>query len=302
MKRFLSIIFLFLLITIILDKLIVINKREEKVLININKNENNFISMMVENEEGKYIEKTDITFPKENYIFNPKASGCENGGTLSWNKEKEKVEASLITSDKCYAYFDKYDFIKSCKFGYEDNLSCDLIKNKDKTLIYHDGKCDYEGEENCDLEAGDNNYRYAGADSDVHNYVCFGSDEDICPEDNLYRIIGIFDGNIKLIKATIGTVKELGTEGAYSGEDNTYAKNSLTDVNNDWRESVLNKENLNSYYLTTYLSDKWQNFIKETDWRIDVLDYNIITFQNVKYAFDLEQNNNVFKAQKVKIG
>ena len=46
--------------------------------------------------------------------------------------------------------------------------------------------------------AGDNSYRYAGANP--NNYVCFGSDEEICPDDNLYRIIGVFDENVKLIK------------------------------------------------------------------------------------------------------
>ena len=39
--------------------------------------------------------------------------------------------------------------------------------------------------------AGDNSYRYAGANP--NNYVCFGSDASTCPSDNLYRIIGILE-------------------------------------------------------------------------------------------------------------
>ena len=48
--------------------------------------------------------------------------------------------------------------------------------------------------------AADNSYRYAGANP--NNYICFGSDAETCPEDNLYRIIGVFDSEVKLIKLT----------------------------------------------------------------------------------------------------
>ncbi len=59
-------------------------------------------------------------------------------------------------------------------------------------LYYHDA----------DLanSAADNSYRYAGASANVNNYVCFG--DDCSNEDNLYRIIGVFDNEVKLIKAT----------------------------------------------------------------------------------------------------
>lgn len=39
--------------------------------------------------------------------------------------------------------------------------------------------------------AGDNSYRYAGANP--NNFVCFGSDVSPCPTDNLYRIIGVLE-------------------------------------------------------------------------------------------------------------
>ena len=48
--------------------------------------------------------------------------------------------------------------------------------------------------------AGDNSYRYAGANP--NNYVCFGSNASTCPSDNLYRIIGVFGSEVKLIKST----------------------------------------------------------------------------------------------------
>ena len=281
MKKIYIIIIIFL---IGVASLIIIKNDKKIIKENVSDDSSNFISMMVENEKGEYEEKTDITFPKENYIFNPDESGCENGGTLVWNKEKEKLEASLITSDKCYAYFDKYDFTKSCKFGYEDNLSCDLIKNKDNSLIYHDGKCDYEGEANCDLEAGDNNYRYTGTYEEVNNYICFGSDDEPCPEDNLYRIIGIFDGNIKLIKADIANSDLLGEDGSYGGSYNlnfsyngtkskydTYCWQTNADgvcglfisgTIKDWKTSKLNTINLNTNFYGKF-SEKWQKLIKK---------------------------------------
>ena len=46
--------------------------------------------------------------------------------------------------------------------------------------------------------AGDNSYRYAG--DNPNNYVCFGSNASPCPTDNLYRIIGVFENEVKLIK------------------------------------------------------------------------------------------------------
>lgn len=63
----------------------------------------------------------------------------------------------------------------------------------------------------------------------MNNFVCFGSDEEICPDENLYRIIGVFkDGNeynVKLISADYATEGMLGTSQIYSGLlDNNYYK------------------------------------------------------------------------------
>ena len=63
----------------------------------------------------------------------------------------------------------------------------------DNGLYYHDA----------DLAngAGDNSYRYSGANP--NNYVCFGTTGADCQnEENQYRIIGVFNNQVKLIKAT----------------------------------------------------------------------------------------------------
>ena len=88
--------------------------------------------------------------------------------------------------------------------------------------------------------AGDNSYRYAGANP--NNYVCFGSDAASCPSANLYRIIGVFGNEVKLIKST-----SYGSYAWDSGNSNTW---SSSDIRNT----------LNSTFLGT-ISSTWQNKI-----------------------------------------
>ena len=129
-------------------------------------------------------------------------------------------------------------------------------------LYLHDGVGTYGT-----LEAGDNSYRYAGANP--NNYACFGSDEETCSNDNLYRIVGVFDGQVKLIKSDYATVSQLGTDGDYAGTaadlgmPTDYYKGSVATTDmaiyywnnstqiNTWSESELNTVNLNTNYLNT---------------------------------------------------
>ena len=94
--------------------------------------------------------------------------------------------------------------------------------------------------------AGDNSYRYAGANP--NNYVCFGSDAVTCPSDNLYRIIGVFGNEVKLIKST--SYGDYVWESDYSGQGNTWNSSTKPDIRNT----------LNSTFLNT-LSSTWQNKI-----------------------------------------
>ena len=139
--------------------------------------------------------------------------------------------------------------------------------------------------------AGDNSYRYAGANP--NNFVCFGTDVSPCPTDNLYRIIGVFGENyhgvsgkqlVKLIKYDYNTKEQLGEDGDYEesytpsdlGVDGTY-KGSQTTLdlyswNNDtqtnmWSESLLNKTNLNTNFITN-LGTTWASKIATTTWKV----------------------------------
>lgn len=72
----------------------------------------NGLSMMIETSAGSgdYEKTTLSSWPTDGYIFNAILSKCENGGKLSWDDDKKKVIMVGNISDKCYAYFDKYNF------------------------------------------------------------------------------------------------------------------------------------------------------------------------------------------------
>ena len=121
-------------------------------------------------------------------------------------------------------------------------------------------------------------YAGVGKWSRVNNFVCFGSTETPCPTDNLYRIIGVIDGKVKLIKYDYATSALLGTDGDYgesSTPDSTY-KGSLTSIDayywnnatvtNTWSESNLNKINLNTNFINN-IGNTWANKIATTTWK-----------------------------------
>ena len=133
--------------------------------------------------------------------------------------------------------------------------------------------------------AGDNSYRYAGASDEVNNYVCFGSTASPCPSDNLYRIIGVFGNQVKLIKADYTTTTMTGSGGDYYGaysSSTSYYKGSMSTSNiasyywnrsngtsstNTWSASRLNTTNLKSSY-TSYIGSTWSNKIATTTWYV----------------------------------
>ena len=228
------------------------------------------ISMMLETEagSGNYEMTTASSWPTDGYIFNTTLSKCENGGELSWDDENKRVLMSGNVSDKCYVYFDVIqvllaDYVKSLYTGTQD----------ENGIYYHDATLTNG--------AGDNSYRYSGADP--NNYVCFGTNTTPCPTDNLYRMIGVFGDQVKLVKYDYANSNLLGTNGDYSATD-TYLKSSystykgsLTTINryywndststNTWSESLLNKTNLNTNFITN-IGTEWANKIATTTWKV----------------------------------
>ena len=241
---------------------------------------------------GDYKTVTQSSWPTEGYKFNAELSKCENGSTLSWDDTKKAVIMQGNVSDKCYVYFDIWipSIADYCTSG-TDLATC--VKNfgdqgPSVSNIYIHNSSLTNG-------AGDNSYRYAGANP--NNFVCFGSDASPCPIDNLYRIIGVFGENyhgangkqlVKLIKYDYMTTDELGTDGDYTqtykewGMDSTY-KGTYGDgerigvyhwnykatgsVTNTWSTSLLNKTNLNTNFINN-IGTTWANKIATVTWKV----------------------------------
>ena len=193
-------------------------------------------------------EKWNITITFVNYDENQNGNaGKSMSAKVMIQKEEEKVFLA--------------DYVKSLYTGTQG----------DNNIYYHDSSLTNG--------AGDSSYRYSGANP--NNYVCFGSNESPCPTDNLYRIIGIFGNNVKLIKYDYATSALLGTDGDYyekysygneyykgSNYENIavyYWNNSIN--NNTWRKSNLNKVNLNTNFITN-IGAEWANKITETTWKV----------------------------------
>ena len=196
---------------------------------------------------SKKEEKWNINITFVNYDENQNANaGKSMSAKVMIQKEEEKVFLA--------------DYVKSLYTGTQG----------DNNIYYHDSSLTNG--------AGDNSYRYSGANP--NNYVCFGSNESTCPTDNLYRIIGVFGNQVKLIKYDYATSALLGTDGDYAstGTPNaSYYKGSLTTINtyywnnstkkNTWSESLLNKTNLNTNFINN-IGTEWANKIATTTWKV----------------------------------
>ena len=103
-------------------------------------------------------------------------------------------------------------------------------------IISMDGKDDtlYHHTSSLTNGAGDNSYRYAGASASVNNYICLGSDATTCPDANLFRIIGVFGDQTKVIRA-----KSVGDKQWHTSDDNTWSSSSLnTYLNGEYLTSL----------------------------------------------------------------
>ncbi len=174
----------------------------------------------------------------------------------------------------------------------------------DKAIVYHNATAaSQDGVENADKVAGDDSYRYSGANP--NNYVCFGSKCSDKPSDNseengyknLYRIIGLFKNTsdqyeMKIIKADAATKEDLG-EGTYpdsayyvnynsfkinyKGKLTTFASYSWNNTSgtdssdntnvNMWAASNLNTKNLNTTYYNA-IEEPYKTMVVEHEWQV----------------------------------
>ena len=192
--------------------------------------------------------------------------GIQNGITCSYNGI-EFVSLSL-EEEPCkniYAVFKSFGSIMRLFNGYSGtsqfyytDLPFDKLEKKAVVYNSEEDKCETIDGEEVTLDSttdvkndcqGNSYYAdgiwfietpiYIGEGSyygNTNNYVCFGSDEQECPDDNLYRIIGVFDNKVKLIKV-----------------------NYLPD------KYYYGLTNINKAFLDN-LDSKWTNIIYENEW------------------------------------
>ena len=261
------------------------------------KNDSNMLSMMLETSagSGEYQKTSASSWPTEGYTFNETLSKCEKGSSLSWDSTKNTVVMMGNNSDKCYVYFDLIPPVYLA-----DHIKSLYTTQGANNLYLHDSTLTNG--------AKDNSYRYAGPSETTNNFVCFGYDstDGSCPTDNLYRIIGVFDGEVKLIKYDYAKSTLLGTDGdyarIYNGDGTNKGQNSKEEIggyywnnntrNNTWSESRLNTINLNKNYINKIDENgtKWSDKISIHTWKVGGNTYNNIAGQTAPNAYQNEIN------------
>ena len=143
----------------------------------------------------------------------------------------------------------------------------------------------------------------------VKNFLCFASSAETCPTDNLYRIIGVFDNKVKVIKWDFARSNLLGEDGDYAsistqffsadrGEnpnnhlDYRWNYKSDTTINSGngshiWSTSLLNTVNLNKNYLTN-IGNTWANKIATSYWKVSGNASSGIMYAPAKTAYQNE--------------
>ena len=221
--------------------------------------------------KGASIKGFDIT-TKSGLItlFDNREITTTSSKTEEWNitvtfvnyNSNQAGNAGKSFSAKLMIQKDKTRYDKVCD---ESKLACHVAKlytgtQGNNSLYYHDSSL-ANG-------AGDNSYRYAGASDSVNNYICLGSDVATCPDANLFRIIGVFGAQTKVIRA-----KSVGN------------KQWDTNNSNTWSSSSLNTY-LNGEYLTSLGTLK--NKIATTTWKVGGGSWSNIGTSVPKTAYQYE--------------
>lgn len=109
------------------------------------------------------------------------------------------------------------------------------------------------------------------AENNINNYVCLGTTTNSCADDSLYRIIGVFDDKVKLIKySSIGNM--------YWDDTSSYA----------WATASLNTY-LNSQYLNGL--GIFANIISDSIWKAS--DVSFSSNSTLESVFTAEMADNV---------
>ena len=197
-------------------------------------------------------EKWNITITFVNYDQNQKANA---GKSMSAKLMIQSTKIPETIADVCSSG----DNLATCLATLSSKSASSLSK-----IYYHDS--------NLENGAGDNSYRYAGASSEVNNYLYFSGVTDRF-QWGYYRIIGVFNGQVKLIT------------------QNFLPDSPLWDNNssNTWSAATSNAL-LNGSGFLTYLGDT-ANKIAKTTWKVGGNTWDNIGMKKASIAYQNEINS-----------
>ena len=272
MKKKIIVVFsVFIAIILVLVIIVYNNSYKNDVYVENKTNNKNkvpgLISLMLETKFGSgiYNVSPDGIVPAKGYELNTEKSGCENGGTISYNETTKKIIVKTNISDKCYAYFDVLSpdvtlaiTNRPTTYGKLGSISCTnsnaTYNQKYNRVEVSSINSDYS---TCTLNYTDstskvnlatyitglagttqgtgkvvneNGYRYEG--KNPNNYIWFNNE--------YWRIIGVFDSAshgqnnknlVKIIRADV-------LDGLVWHKSNS----------NDWTAASLNKLLNGAYY------------------------------------------------------
>ena len=169
-------------------------------------------------------------------LFNNKEITASPTKTDEWNITVTLVNYDKDQSNNMGKKFNAKLMIQKEKIKETVANVCSNGQTLSSCIISMDGKDDtlYHHTSSLANGAGDNSYRYAGASASVNNYICLGSDATTCPDANLFRIIGVFGDQTKVIRA-----KSVGDKQWHTSDDNTWSSSSLnTYLNGEYLTSL----------------------------------------------------------------
>ena len=111
-KKIIAVFSVFIAIILVLVIIVYNNSYKNDVYVENKTNNKNqvpgLISLMLETKAGSgiYNVSPDGIVPAKGYELNTEKSGCENGGTITYNETTKKFILKSNISTKCYAYFD----------------------------------------------------------------------------------------------------------------------------------------------------------------------------------------------------
>ena len=208
-------------------------------------------------------------------------------GSLFFTTVKARSEgysfAFAFTSDlsavvKMYCSLgDSYSYIGSSCSKFDISLK-QMVSGESYYYLAYNNSTHYDSKNAAVKQAVTDGYLI----QNVKNYVCLGSDEDECPDDNLYSIIGMFnnasDGQQALYQYKLIKAEPVEDYHEWTG--------SSTNQSNIWANSTLNTEYLNQTYLNSLgtISD----LISMHNWQVGGTGQTNIVNQKIKYAHTKE--------------